>query len=294
MKRQNPTGSSPPAGAKPASTTSDSTSRPATSPPQSPPPSSPPLGPSDSRWEDDVEVRAMQRAFQRSRQRRQQQPQSNPSSSTAPPISQGRPLGPSDPRWEDQVELDALDRMFARRNQRRASNLSPPLTKELVGPPPPRGTQEWADWVEDRDLMGLGEAVKKRRSRRQSQPLIASSNGQPSMLRPRARAQRPQARSGAEEDRVPALAEAWAKRREKYLREHHPKTYRAWERSGYLKEHLAETGQEAVELTETLSTQMENAADLPTDYIERVKRLEAIPLQVREIVEQEVIYSPPS
>lgn len=80
--------------------------------------------------------------------------------------------------------------------------------------------------------------------------------------------------------------------RETFLKQAYPDQYREMAKSGRLKEHLSQTGEEAMEMWEDLEAQMANSPDLPTDYAQRVKALEGIPETVRELVNAEIIHLP--
>jgi hypothetical protein len=88
-------------------------------------------------------------------------------------------------------------------------------------------------------------------------------------------------------------AEAYAKLHRDYLQNSHPELYQKLKDSGELLPLLQKKGQEAVDYEENLTAQMATSKDLPDDYLERVKALEGIPLQVHELVMNDVIYNDP-
>ena len=54
-----------------------------------------------------------------------------------------------------------------------------------------------------------------------------------------------------------------------FLQKHQPKLYRQMLAEGTLAEHLNSVGGSAVEMEESLTTQMVTRKDLPKDYLER-------------------------
>jgi hypothetical protein len=87
-------------------------------------------------------------------------------------------------------------------------------------------------------------------------------------------------------------AEGYARAHHRFLKEANPKFLRQLQESGMLEEHLREIGESAEAMYETLTTQMSNDPNLPTDFMERVKALEAIPVTVDELVMHEFILQP--
>jgi uncharacterized protein HemY len=80
--------------------------------------------------------------------------------------------------------------------------------------------------------------------------------------------------------------------RNEFLKKAYPMQYQQMAKSGRLQEHLSQTGEEAMEMWDYLLAQMSNSPSLPESYPERVKMLEAIPEQVREMVNAELIHLP--
>lgn len=91
-------------------------------------------------------------------------------------------------------------------------------------------------------------------------------------------------------------AQEFADQREAFLKHSHPATLKEFRASGYLQTHLDEIGQEALEMYEMLEAQMRNQAIGDSGEIDpsrRIETLEAIPLQVREMVLEDLILAPP-
>ena len=88
-------------------------------------------------------------------------------------------------------------------------------------------------------------------------------------------------------------ASQFEKMRDLYLKEEYPQEYQQMKRSGSLQKHLQQVGTEALDLWETLESQMRNNPELPENYWERVKAAEAIPEQIREMVRHDLILVPP-
>jgi hypothetical protein len=80
--------------------------------------------------------------------------------------------------------------------------------------------------------------------------------------------------------------------RDDYLKREFPEEYSQMKKSGALKPHLSQVGAEAMDLWETVASQMHNSPDLPTDYAARVQALEAIPEQVRDLINHDLIWQP--
>ena len=80
--------------------------------------------------------------------------------------------------------------------------------------------------------------------------------------------------------------------RREFLKEAYPKEYQRMETSGELQMHLSQIGEDAMEMWDDLQSQMMTSPDLPENYPERVKALEAIPEQIREMVSADLIHQP--
>ncbi len=87
-------------------------------------------------------------------------------------------------------------------------------------------------------------------------------------------------------------AQHFATMRDRFLKEAYPKEYARMEKSGELQTHLETISEEASEMWDDLMVQMRTSPDLPEDYLERVKALESMPEQVRELVNAELIHRP--
>lgn len=87
-------------------------------------------------------------------------------------------------------------------------------------------------------------------------------------------------------------AQTWAKARDLFLKEAYPKQYAKMQKDGTLAEHLKATGQDAQEMWEDSKAAMMTAPGLPTEYADRVKKLEQIPETVRELVNHDLIHAP--
>jgi hypothetical protein len=87
-------------------------------------------------------------------------------------------------------------------------------------------------------------------------------------------------------------AETYAKLHREFLEKHHPKTYKMLEESGGLVDHLKMVGETAINLYETISTQMATSKNLPKEYAVRVQELKQIPHVVHEIVPNDVVHNP--
>ena len=88
---------------------------------------------------------------------------------------------------------------------------------------------------------------------------------------------------------------AYAKYRERFLRESYPKQLRRMEKDGTLAEHLQEKAQEAKDLFDQISAEMQAKVNAtPGSWEETVQKLEAIPVTASEIVQTEVLQTPPS
>lgn len=90
-----------------------------------------------------------------------------------------------------------------------------------------------------------------------------------------------------------ATVAQFEKARDLYLKEEYPAEYRKLKQTGQLNPHLKQVATAALDLWETLESQMRNSPDLPENYLERVKMAEAIPEQVREMVNHDLIFRPP-
>lgn len=86
--------------------------------------------------------------------------------------------------------------------------------------------------------------------------------------------------------------ETFAKARELFLKEAYPEKYQAMKASGQLDKHLKQVGQEADEMWSTLQAEMTNSPDLPEDFSERLKALNVVPEQIREMVNHDLIHQP--
>jgi hypothetical protein len=87
-------------------------------------------------------------------------------------------------------------------------------------------------------------------------------------------------------------AQGYAKRHREFLSQTNPKMLEKLRASGELLSYLKGIGEQAEEMYETLSAQMQTSKNLPTEYWARVKALEAIPVTVDEIVMSELILQP--
>jgi hypothetical protein len=85
-------------------------------------------------------------------------------------------------------------------------------------------------------------------------------------------------------------AKIYAKARETFLRENAPAILASLRQSGKLADSLEQTGLEAAAMFETISSQMQaHIAGQKMPYREKVKAMEAIPIQANEIVLHEII-----
>ena len=85
----------------------------------------------------------------------------------------------------------------------------------------------------------------------------------------------------------------WASQRRKYLEAEYPKQAASMEKAGTLEPHCQEVAQDALEMLETVTTDLENRPEVQAmEYAPKVQALEAIPLQAREMVQHDVIQAP--
>ena len=80
--------------------------------------------------------------------------------------------------------------------------------------------------------------------------------------------------------------------RDHFLKGAYPEEHARMEKSGELQAHLETVGSQAKEMWDDLITQMRLNPDLPESYPDRVKALEAMPEQVREMVNADLIHQP--
>ncbi|HUQ38398.1 MAG TPA: TnpV protein [Aestuariivirga sp.] len=86
-------------------------------------------------------------------------------------------------------------------------------------------------------------------------------------------------------------AQAYAKLHRKFLTENNPGMLAEISKTSEgLAPYLQRIGEQAMEMYDHLSSQMQTSPNLPTDYAKRLEALQAIPLTVEEIVLDELIY----
>ncbi|MFN8828841.1 MAG: TnpV protein [Labrys sp. (in: a-proteobacteria)] len=101
------------------------------------------------------------------------------------------------------------------------------------------------------------------------------------------------------DERHEKMKARFAKSREHFLKESHPKQYRALKASGQLQEHCEQIGEEAADEVERLTGQMLSnpsapKGETPESFLKRVEYFQSIPLVVKEIVMSEIVYAPPT
>lgn len=87
-------------------------------------------------------------------------------------------------------------------------------------------------------------------------------------------------------------AQEYANLHRAYLKVAKPQILKVLAEDGELTMYLNNVGQSAVEQYEALEARMMVDPSLPTDPVQRMAALEAIPLTVDEIVRENVIYQP--
>ena len=87
-------------------------------------------------------------------------------------------------------------------------------------------------------------------------------------------------------------ARAYARLHLKFLRDSNPSLLKQLQVSGRLQRHLLDVGQQADEMYQSILAQGATDPSLPKDYLERVKRLESLPLIADETVLNDVVYQP--
>jgi hypothetical protein len=89
-------------------------------------------------------------------------------------------------------------------------------------------------------------------------------------------------------------AKAYAKMHGEFLKANFPKVHAALQKSGQLPSYLQQLGSQADEMQGQIESQMMTSPNLPKDYGQRVKALEAIPHQAQEMVLNDLVHNPPS
>jgi len=85
----------------------------------------------------------------------------------------------------------------------------------------------------------------------------------------------------------------WAGQRERFLEAKYPAAYKTMKARGQLAERCRAVAEQAADAEQELLIELENRSSVQgLEYAEKVRTLEAIPLQAREIVQKDVIEQP--